>query len=379
MFEKALKGNRSYWIWITLLLALAATGFSTWLEQQSAGFVLTGMDNGVVWGLYRSQLFFFLALSAAVPALLIAALGGSGPLARLAAPAAFLGVSGAFAALAFILADTGMPGRLLTYLLHFSPSSPASWIVPLLGLYLLALLGAAWGSLGDRRRGLAPRESRRTLYYSALPLGIALPVVAAFSMAVMPSRELWNSALLAPRLMVSGLAAAMALLLGVALVVRNATGLDYGRDAIGKLAGLAGLAGGASLLLFAIEAASAFLAGAEARTAGFGWLLATGRLAPLFWFSAAASAVSAYVLLTPGFRSSSLALGSASLGIILFSWLDCGLALLLAGQVVPGSAFAYLPTLSELMVTAGIWASGALLFTMLLKVAVAIDRQEEAL
>src|ERR1035437_4026129 len=64
MFEKALVGNRKYWMWIGILLALVFLGFLAYLRQATVGLAVTGLSHDVVWGLYISQFVFFIGLGA---------------------------------------------------------------------------------------------------------------------------------------------------------------------------------------------------------------------------------------------------------------------------------------------------------------------------
>ena len=59
-------------------------------------------------------------------------------------------------------------------------------------------------------------------------------------------------------------------------------------------------------------------------------------------------------------------------------FIEKGLGLLLPGMTpdVLGEIYAYNPSLNELMVGAGVWAIGALLFTLMVKVAMAIAAGE---
>jgi molybdopterin-containing oxidoreductase family membrane subunit len=56
-------------------------------------------------------------------------------------------------------------------------------------------------------------------------------------------------------------------------------------------------------------------------------------------------------------------------------WLEKGMGLVVPGYVPTplGEVFEYSPTLIELGVSAGIWATGALVFTVLAKASIAIE------
>jgi len=64
MIEKALAGNRFYWSWITILLALVSLGVYSYSEQLSYGLTVTGMGRDVSWGVYIAQFTFLVGVAA---------------------------------------------------------------------------------------------------------------------------------------------------------------------------------------------------------------------------------------------------------------------------------------------------------------------------
>ena len=50
MIEKALAGNRFYWSWITILLALVSLGVYSYSQQLTYGLTVTGMGRDISWG-----------------------------------------------------------------------------------------------------------------------------------------------------------------------------------------------------------------------------------------------------------------------------------------------------------------------------------------
>jgi molybdopterin-containing oxidoreductase family membrane subunit len=96
------------------------------------------------------------------------------------------------------------------------------------------------------------------------------------------------------------------------------------------------------------------------------------------WFSLMIGLGSVAVLLIPALRASSTWLPAACTGLVISIWIDKGVGLILGGFVPSPleEIVQYSPTLIEISVTLGIWAIGALLLTILLKVAVAVKTQE---
>ena len=64
MFEKALKGNNYYWIWLAFLGTFMAIGALCYIRQYMYGLGLTGMSRSVSWGLYISHFTFLVGVAA---------------------------------------------------------------------------------------------------------------------------------------------------------------------------------------------------------------------------------------------------------------------------------------------------------------------------
>ena len=71
MLEKALKGRRGYWIWITFLLTVFMIGVFFYLRQLDYGLGITGMSRDVSWGLYIAQFTFLVGIAASAVMLVL--------------------------------------------------------------------------------------------------------------------------------------------------------------------------------------------------------------------------------------------------------------------------------------------------------------------
>lgn len=58
VLELAIRGNRYYWIWLTLLLYIITVGTTAYLIQFNVGLAVTGLSRDVFWGIYITQLTF---------------------------------------------------------------------------------------------------------------------------------------------------------------------------------------------------------------------------------------------------------------------------------------------------------------------------------
>jgi len=381
MIEQAFKGRRNYRIWSLALLVVAAGGVYASALQSADGFVHTGMGNNAIWGLYHAQLPFLASIAAASLAILVpGTLQKHSFLASLAPLAAFLGATASAMSLLFIAADLGMQRRILTLLLNPSPGAPASWQVPLLLLFLALTLTVGWAQVGAMRKGVKPPVWIRSAVMVAIPAGIALPVISAFTLAVVPGSELWTSALLAPRLMASGVAAGAGIMLLMAVTAEQLAGFKAGEETLERLAAVGAWAGLVFLALTGLDAATAMLGNMTADTAALALLYGNSPFAVVSWFALFSGTLSTGLLLVPSLRRSFIAAASLGSLLALSVWLQSGLTLILAGQLRDASAAAgYAPAVPELLLTSGIWAGAVLLMTVLLKITASAQLEREGL
>ena len=100
-------------------------------------------------------------------------------------------------------------------------------------------------------------------------------------------------------------------------------------------------------------------------------------LVPFMWSSAILAAASIVMLLVPKWRKNEKILIWASLFVFFSIWLDKGLGMIVAGftPTVMDYVVSYFPTITELLITLGIFAMGALVITGLYKIALTLRRQ----
>lgn len=129
-----------------------------------------------------------------------------------------------------LLLDLGHPLYVWRFYLAFQPSSPMSWGAWLLMLVYPAVLLQGLGSLGAgataaiearvgpfgaafRRLATLATDLRRPVLWLTAALGVGLGVYTGLLLGTTPARLLWNSAVLGPLFLVSGLSTGAALLL----------------------------------------------------------------------------------------------------------------------------------------------------------------------
>jgi molybdopterin-containing oxidoreductase family membrane subunit len=116
------------WIWLLIPAVLVVAGAYAWYTQLQSGLSVTGINQGIAWGLYIAV--FFVLAGAASGLLFLAVLGGTElvpALAKHRRGLAIAAVAGFVSAGIVILMDIGHPERVLQFL--FSPrlSSPFVW------------------------------------------------------------------------------------------------------------------------------------------------------------------------------------------------------------------------------------------------------------
>jgi molybdopterin-containing oxidoreductase family membrane subunit len=98
------------------------------------------------------------------------------------------------------------------------------------------------------------------------------------------------------------------------------------------------------------------------------------------WTSAVLGVTSLGLMIIPSVRKCEPVLAITLVLLIIATWIDKGLGLV-AGGFIPNPLehiTEYFPTIPELIITAGIYASGALILTVLYKVAVGVKEENEA-
>lgn len=382
MIEKALKGNRNYWLWIGFLLVLIGMGIFNYLRQLDYGLGITGMGRDISWGVYIAQFTFLVGVAAsAVMLVLPYYLHDYKKFGKLVVLGEFLAISAVLMCLMFIIADMGRPDRVLNVLLYPTPNSIVFWDVTVLNLYLVVNIVCGWVSLEAERNEAPPPAWLKPIVYFSIPLAVSIHTVTAFLYAGMPGRHLWLTAILAPRFLASAFAAGPALLILLSFVLKRVAGFDAGREAISKLATIVLYAAIANFFFVAMEFFTAFysnIPGAEHPLTYlyFGLDGHTGLLA-FMWISTILGLGSVAILLFPKLRNNDQWLVVACMAIFVSLWIDKGIGLIIGG-FIPNpmdTVTEYSVTLAEVLVTTGIWAIGALVLTLLYKIAISVKRQ----
>ena len=381
MIEKALAGNRFYWSWITILLALVSLGVYSYSQQLTHGLTVTGMGRDISWGVYIAQFTFLVGVAAsALMVVLPYYLHDYKEFGKIVIIGEFLAVSAATICLLFVIADMGHPSRVFYVLLYPHPKSMVFWDVQVLNGYLLINIVSGWTVLEAERKGVSPPTWVKPIIYLSIVWAVSIHTVTAFLYAGTPGRHLWLTAVLAPRFLASAFAVGPALLILISFILRKFADFDVGEKAIHKLTTIATYAAIANFFFVGAEFFTAFYSNIPGHKHSLEYLFfgldGKYQLVPWMWFSMIVGIVSVMILLYQQRRPSKKLLIAACTGIVISLWIDKGIGLIIGGFVPSPmeEVVEYFPTFIEITVTLGIWAIGLLILTALLKVAVAVKK-----
>lgn len=382
MLELALRGNRMYWGWLGLLSALVLAGLAAYLYQYNQGLMVTGMSRDVSWGLYIAQLTFLVGVAAsAVMLVLPYYLHHFKDFGRITILGEFLAIAAVIMCMLFVTVDLGKPSRVLNIMLHPTPGSVMFWDFNVLTGYLLLNLIIGWVSLEAERKQVVPPGWVKVLIYLSIPWAVSIHTVTAFLYAGMAGRGYWLTAILAPRFLASAFAAGPAVLIILALVIRRVAGFDPGRRAIETLAKIVTYAIILHLFFFLLEVFTVFYSGIPSHTAHFNYLYfglhGHGSLVGWMWAALVMGISAVVMLLVPRWRGRYPLLAVACVLVFGCTWIDKGLGMM-AGGFIPNplhEVTEYAPTLVEIIVSLGIYALGALMVTVLYKVALGVKEE----
>jgi molybdopterin-containing oxidoreductase family membrane subunit len=196
------------------------------------------------------------------------------------------------------------------------------------------------------------------------------------------------TAILAPRFLASAFAAGPAILILLCMLTRKLTDYDVGDKAINKLGEIVAYAMVANVFFILLEVFTAAYSAIPEHMLHFQYMYVgltdhTGPhdvLAPWMWVSSILAVVALVLLIVPRYRRSKMGLPLACVSVIGSLWIDKGMSMVVTGFIPNplGEITEYVPTLPELGISAAIYAFGALVLTVLYKVAVSVRQGLQA-
>lgn len=370
----ALTGSRAYWLWVGLLGVLLGVGLYAYVHQLRVGLGATGMRDQVSWAFYIGNFTFLVGVAdAAVLVVIPAYIYKWKPAREVVVFGLLLAIAAVSMAATFVLVDIGHPERLwhlfpLLGSLNL-PHSLLAWDVVALNSYLLLNIVIVLYGLFSLWKGKVPgRGVFLTMILVSIPVAIAVHTVTAFLYNGLASRPFWNSSILAPRFIASAFCSGPAVLLVLLQILRRVTKFDVQNQVLWKLAELMAYAMGFNLFLLAAEVFKEFYSGTEHSRHiyyMFTGLDGHNAIVPYIWIAVICSVAAFFILLIPRLRMHPVLLNVGCALTFVGVYIEKGIGLVIPGLTPDalGEIYEYVPTLTELGVTGGIFGMGGLIFT----------------
>lgn len=377
-------GPAAYYAWIAFLVVLILQGVAAYSDQFAHGLIMTHMRDQVSWAFYIGNFTFLVGVAAAAIMLVIPAyIYNWKPIKEIVVFGELLAVSSIVMCLFFVLVDMGRPDRfwhIIPFLGRMNfPSSLLAWDSIVLNVYLAVNLTVVTHILYC---AFLKRDYNHLLVHPlvlfSIPAAVSIHTVTAFLYNGMASRPYWNSAILAPRFLASAFCSGPAILLILMQILRKTTNFRIQDEAIHKIAELMAYAMFINLFLLGAEIFKEYYSDTE-HLVYIQYLFhgLHGRTSPIAvwgWLSVVFGFAAFLLFLIPRTRRNPVTMNLGCVMIYISVYIEKGIALIIPGYTpsVLGEVYEYVPSATELRISTAIFALGFLLFTLMVKVAIAI-------
>jgi len=391
MFRCALTGNTHYFLWLGLLGVLSLLGLYSYGAQFTQGFTVTNISNQVSWGAYIANFTFLVGVAAAAVLLVVPSyLYKNKDIKKVVLLGEILAFTAIIMCLLFIVVDLGRPDRFLHILPYFGklnfPQSILAWDVIALNGYLFLNNFIPGYLLYMKYLGKEPNAKYYLPFvFISIVWAISIHTVTAFLYSGLGGRPFWNTAILAPRFIVSAFAAGPALLMLIFQTSRRFTKMKIPEAVFDYLKRIMTYTMLINLFLLGCEVFKEFYTDStHVLSARYLFLGIHGHrmLVPYIWSAILMELFAIFVLLTPNLRNNWKFMRVACVMAFVGIWVEKGMGLIVPGFIPTplGDLVEYTPSkieiLVSLLVSLGIWSFGALIFTMMGKVVIAIETGE---
>jgi len=378
-----LKGNKFYYAWCLFLLALICAGGYEYLEELLSGESRANMSDSVSWGFYIGNYTFLVGVAAAAIMLVIPAyIYHWQPIKEIVILGELLAVCAMIMVFSFVIVDLGHPERFWHMLPGIGtlnwPYAVLSWGIMSMNGYCILNAVIVTYVLYKMYMGRKPNNKILwPLVIFSIPLAVSIHTVTACIYSGMVARPYWNAAVLAPRFLTSAFCSGPAVLTILLQILKRTTRLKIQDAAIWKIAELMAYAMALNLFLTGVEAFKEFYAGGEHVVFSEFYFLGLGNnttLVPYAWGAVACDVAAFLLLLIPATRKNVITLNLGCILIYAGTYIEKGMGLLIPGFTPDtlGEIHPYTPSMSELLIAAGVFSLGFLLFTISVKVAVPV-------
>lgn len=383
VFQFVLRGGPRFYAWTGCLFAVMLVGFLAYLRQFSQGLIVTNLSDQVSWGAYIANFTFLVGVAAAAVLLVVPAyVYHHKPTKDIVLLGELLAVAAIVMCLLFILSDMGRPDRFIHVLpflgrLNF-PRSVLAWDVIVLNGYLFLNLHVTGYLLYMKYRGRTPSKAVYLPFvFLSIFWAVSIHTVTAFLYSGFGSRPYWNSSILAPRFLISAFAGGPAILTIAFRSIQRFTRLKVDEEVFTLLKRIVAVTMPVNMFLLFCELFNEFytnsLHAISARYLYFG-VHGAHMLRPFIWTAIFLDLCALAVFVTPKLRDRNGIFLVACFMAVIGIWIEKGMGLIIPGFIPTplGDIVEYTPSVNEILVCAGIWATGIFIYTILAKVAIGI-------
>jgi molybdopterin-containing oxidoreductase family membrane subunit len=292
-----------------------------------------------------------------------------------------LAITAVIMVMMFVFAHMGRPDRLWHMIPPwgiYSFSSMLGWDVMVLNGYLILNVVCGFYYLWCKYTG-NPINNKWFLpvVYVAIVWALSIHTVTAFLISTMPSRPMWHHSMMPIRFIVTAFAAGPCLIILTFLIIRKNTKFWIEDSAINLLSTIVTWCLGLAIFLTMSEIVVELYARTE-HANGLYYLMfglhGLTSLVPWFWSSVVLMVTAFVLFLIPSVRTDYKRLPILCVMAFAGIWIEKGMGLIVPGFIPSpiGEVTEYYPSFVEWLMTAGIWAFGFFILTILLKGAIGI-------
>jgi Ni/Fe-hydrogenase subunit HybB-like protein len=405
LLRPMLQTSWRFWVLVTFLGAIVATGIGTWFYQMYMGFGMTGINNPVYWAFYITNFVFWIGISHAgtlISAILrLVNAGWRRPVTRCAEViTVFALMIGAM----FPIIHLGRPW-LFFWLMPYPSNrqiwpnfrSPLVWdffaittyltgsvlflVLPMIPDFALVrdkttgwrrriygMLALGWQ--GTTKQWNRLESAMQIMAIAILPVAVSVHTIVSFDFSMAPV-PMWHSTMFGPYFVAGAIFSGIAGLIIAMAALRKLLHLEeYLRPLhfqnLGKLLLMMSLLWG--YFVFA-ERLTVWYGNEQSEMEVF-WVTQRGSFAPLYWTMVVCNFVLPCIILTQKRLRTVAGCVVASCGVLVGMWLERFLIVVpsLSHKYLPYSWGHYRPRPVEIIITVATFAAMSLLYTLFAKV-----------
>ena len=387
LFRCAFSGSSSYFIWLSILTLLVAAGVISYVDQLQRGLQVSNMSDWVNWGAYIANFTFLVGVAAAAVLLVVPTyIYHRKDVKEVVLVGELLAFTAIIMCLLFITVDLGRPDRFWHILpfwgnLNF-PMSVLAWDVVVLNGYLLLNLHIPGYLLYKKYKGEEPSKYLFLPFvFISIGWAISIHTVTAFLYSGLAGRPFWNSAILAPRFLVSAFASGPAIMILIFQIIRRVTNFKVQETVLDLLKNIVKWVIPINLFFLGCEVFKEFYTNStHVASAKYLFLGLHGKhlLVPYIWTAIVFAVIAGFIFAIPSLRKNNTLTSIAAVLTIIGVWIEKGMGLIIPGFIPSslGDLHEYTPSIHEFFICLGIWSLGALIFTLLAKTAISLQLGE---